>query len=127
MTFSPVVLGIDFGGTKIATAVSDLAGWRLASRTVAAAADAQGAFARGGPARRGATITLDRGSEAGVFPFDLVVSTMIFDEDTSGSRGSGGRRPVIRPTDEEGQDETVERGSVPGLGVRGRRARGCLR
>jgi hypothetical protein len=47
MTFSPVLLGIDFGGTKIATAVSDLAGRRLASSIVAAVADARAAFARG--------------------------------------------------------------------------------
>ena len=32
MTHPPVVLGIDFGGTKIATAVCDLAGNKLASR-----------------------------------------------------------------------------------------------
>lgn len=46
---SPVVLGIDFGGTKIAAAVSDLHGNRLASMTIAArAAD-------------GARATVDRG------------------------------------------------------------------
>ena len=47
MKFSSVVLGIDFGGTKIVTAVSDLAGRQLAWRTLAAAADAPAAFARG--------------------------------------------------------------------------------
>jgi len=34
MAYSPVVLGIDFGGTKIATAVCDLAGNKLASAVV---------------------------------------------------------------------------------------------
>jgi len=31
---SPVVLGIDYGGTKIATAVCDLSGRRLATRVI---------------------------------------------------------------------------------------------
>ena len=35
MTNSPVVLGIDFGGTKIAAAVCDAAGNKLASAVVA--------------------------------------------------------------------------------------------
>ncbi len=46
---SPVVLGIDFGGTKIATAVCDLAGRRLATRVIDAQPDrgARAAFDRG--------------------------------------------------------------------------------
>jgi glucokinase len=46
---SPVVLGLDYGGTKIAAAVGDLAGNQLASRTTdsAAALGAQASFARG--------------------------------------------------------------------------------
>jgi glucokinase len=45
----PVVLGIDFGGTKIAAAACDLAGNRLASATVSsdAALGAQASFGRG--------------------------------------------------------------------------------
>jgi glucokinase len=45
----PVVLGIDFGGTKIAAAVCDLTGNRLASATVASdgALGAQASFGRG--------------------------------------------------------------------------------
>jgi glucokinase len=45
----PVVLGLDYGGTKIAAAVSDLAGNRLASTTVGsdAALGAQASFGRG--------------------------------------------------------------------------------
>jgi len=46
---SPVVLGIDFGGTKIATAVCDLSGRRLATRVIDAEPDggARAAFDRG--------------------------------------------------------------------------------
>jgi glucokinase len=45
----PVVLGLDYGGTKIAAAVCDLAGNRLASTTVGsdAALGAQASFGRG--------------------------------------------------------------------------------
>ena len=45
----PVVLGIDFGGTKIATAVCDLSGQRLATRVIDAEPDggARAAFDRG--------------------------------------------------------------------------------
>ena len=50
---SPVVLGIDFGGTKIATAVCDLAGRRLATRIVDAEPE------------RGARTAFDRGVRAG--------------------------------------------------------------
>jgi glucokinase len=46
---APVVLGIDFGGTKIATAICDLAGRRLATRVIDAEPDrgARSAFNRG--------------------------------------------------------------------------------
>src|SRR6202161_1493208 len=46
---APVVLGIDFGGTKIATAVCDLSGRRLATRVIDAEPDggARAAFDRG--------------------------------------------------------------------------------
>jgi glucokinase len=46
---SPVVLGLDYGGTKIAAAVSDLAGNQLASTTTGSggALGAQASFARG--------------------------------------------------------------------------------
>src|SRR5277367_3835956 len=46
---SPVVLGIDFGGSKIATAVCDLSGRRLATRVIDAKPDggARAAFDRG--------------------------------------------------------------------------------
>jgi glucokinase len=46
---APVVLGIDFGDTKIATAVCDLAGRRLATRVIDAEPDrgARSAFNRG--------------------------------------------------------------------------------
>lgn len=46
---SPLVLGIDFGGTKIAVAVADLAGHRLATRTIDARGDdgARAVFDRG--------------------------------------------------------------------------------
>ena len=42
---SPVVLGIDFGGTKIALAVGDLDGNRLGAVTIPAAAESGAAFA----------------------------------------------------------------------------------
>ena len=46
---SPVVLGIDYGGTKIATAVCDLSGRRLATRVIGAEPEggARAAFDRG--------------------------------------------------------------------------------
>ena len=49
MAASPVVLGLDYGGTKIAAAVCDLAGEQLASATVASdgALGAQASFGRG--------------------------------------------------------------------------------
>src|ERR1700735_3484601 len=52
---SPVVLGIDFGGTKIATAVCDLAGRRLATRVIDAEPEggARSAVSRGVRAARG--------------------------------------------------------------------------
>ncbi len=48
-SFSPVVLGIDFGGTKIATAVCDLGGRLLATRVIDAESErgARAAFGRG--------------------------------------------------------------------------------
>jgi glucokinase len=52
MSHTPVVLGLDFGGTKIATAVCDLAGNRIASAVV----DAQG--------EQGARASFDRGVQA---------------------------------------------------------------
>jgi len=56
---SPVVLGIDFGGTKIATAVCDLDGRRLATRVIDAEPDrgARTAFGRG--VRAGRTLLAD--------------------------------------------------------------------
>ena len=49
MAAPPVVVGLDYGGTKIAAAVCDLAGNRLASTTVASggALGAQASFGRG--------------------------------------------------------------------------------
>jgi glucokinase len=49
MTRTPVVLGLDFGGTKIAMAVCDLSGRRLGATTVDSQADAgaEAALARG--------------------------------------------------------------------------------
>ena len=49
MAAPPVVLGLDFGGTKIAAAVSDLAGNQLASATVSSdgALGARASFGRG--------------------------------------------------------------------------------
>ena len=54
MTRSPVVLGLDFGGTKIAVAVGDLSGRRLGATTVdsLAEAGADAAMARGLAAAR---------------------------------------------------------------------------
>jgi glucokinase len=54
MTRSPVVLGLDFGGTKIAVAVSDLSGRRLGVTTVdsLAEAGAEAAMSRGLAAAR---------------------------------------------------------------------------
>jgi len=51
---TPVVLGLDFGGTKIAAAVSDLSGRRLGTATVASGRDlgAQESFRRGVAAGR---------------------------------------------------------------------------
>jgi predicted NBD/HSP70 family sugar kinase len=55
VTAPPVVLGLDYGGTKIAAAVCDLAGNRLASTTVGsdAALGAQASFGRGIEVGRG--------------------------------------------------------------------------
>ena len=70
---SPVVLGFDFGGTKIATAVCDLIGNRLASATVCtgagsgapAASEPGAARPRRGPASdRGAQAIFGRGIQA---------------------------------------------------------------
>jgi glucokinase len=54
MTRSPVVLGLDFGGTKIAVAVGDLSGRRLGVTTVESLAEvgAEAAMARGLAAAR---------------------------------------------------------------------------
>jgi glucokinase len=63
---SPVVLGFDFGGTKIATAVCDLMGNRLASATVStgtATVSAHAIFDRGIRAARDLLATAAPGSE----------------------------------------------------------------
>lgn len=58
---SPVVLGLDFGGTKIAMAVSDLAGNQLASATVSTGAEPGTLTAA---SREGAQAIFDRGIQA---------------------------------------------------------------
>jgi glucokinase len=70
----PVVLGLDYGGTKIAAAVGDLAGNRLASTTTdsGGALGAQASFARGIQVARGLlAATITPGSE----PVAVGVST----------------------------------------------------
>jgi len=61
----PVVLGLDFGGTKIAAAVCDLAGNQLASATVGSdgALGAQASFGRGIQVARDLLSTAAPGSE----------------------------------------------------------------
>jgi glucokinase len=61
----PVVLGLDYGGTKIAAAVCNLAGERLASATVASdgALGAQASFGRGIQVARDLLNTTAPGSE----------------------------------------------------------------
>jgi glucokinase len=61
----PVVLGLDYGGTKIAAAVCDLAGEQLASATVASdgALGAQASFGRGIQVARDLLCTTAPGSE----------------------------------------------------------------
>jgi glucokinase len=62
MTHAPVVLGLDFGGTKIAAAVCGLAGNRLGSATVSSAGDhSAGDQGAGEP---GAQAAFDRGIRA---------------------------------------------------------------
>jgi glucokinase len=67
---SPVVLGFDFGGTKIATAVCDLMGKRLASATISTGAAVAGPALDGEPAavqpagEHGARAIFDRGIRA---------------------------------------------------------------
>ena len=65
MASSPVVLGLDYGGTKIAAAVADLAGNRLASTTTdsGGALGAQASFARGIQVARGLLAATAPGSE----------------------------------------------------------------
>ncbi len=58
---SPVVLGLDFGGTKIAMAVCDLMGNQLASATVSTGAEPGGLAPDG---RTGAQAIFDRGIRA---------------------------------------------------------------
>jgi glucokinase len=67
---SPVVLGFDFGGTKIATAVCDLMGNRLAAATISTGATGAGPALAGQAAaarpasERGARAIFDRGIRA---------------------------------------------------------------
>jgi glucokinase len=67
---SPVVLGFDFGGTKIATAVCDLTGNRLASATISTGAAGAAPALAGQPAaerpasERSARAIFDRGIRA---------------------------------------------------------------
>ena len=65
MAAPPVVLGLDYGGTKIAAAVCDLAGEQLASATVASdgALGAQASFGRGIGVARDLLSTTVPGSE----------------------------------------------------------------
>jgi glucokinase len=68
MSHSQVVLGLDYGGTKIAAAVSDLAGNRLATATIASggADGAQASFDRGIQAGRDLLARQDGSSLAAV-------------------------------------------------------------
>ena len=65
MAHSPVVLGLDFGGTKIAMAVCDPDGERLASATVSSGGElgARASFQRGIQAARGLLTTAAPGRE----------------------------------------------------------------
>jgi glucokinase len=65
MTQSPVVLGLDFGGTKIAVAVGDLDGERLGAASVdsLSAAGAEAAMSRGLDAARDLLATVAPGRE----------------------------------------------------------------
>ncbi|HEY3978551.1 MAG TPA: ROK family protein [Streptosporangiaceae bacterium] len=65
MTHAPVVLGLDFGGTKIAAAVCGLAGNRLGSVTVSSAAElgARASFDRGIQAARDLLASTAPGAE----------------------------------------------------------------
>ncbi len=65
MAASPVVLGLDFGGTKIAAAVCDLAGNQLASATVGSDGElgAQASFGRGIQVARDLLSSTTPGSE----------------------------------------------------------------
>jgi glucokinase len=65
MTHAPVVLGLDFGGTKIAAAVCGLAGNRLGSVTVSSAAElgARASFGRGIQAARDLLASTAPGAE----------------------------------------------------------------
>jgi glucokinase len=73
MTHPPVVLGLDFGGTKIAAAVCDLAGNKLAATVVASHGElgAQASFDRGVAAGRELLRTAADGAE----PVAVGVST----------------------------------------------------
>jgi glucokinase len=73
MTHPPVVLGLDFGGTKIAAAVCDLAGNKLAATVVASHGElgAQASFDRGVAAAR----ELLRAAADGAEPVAVGVST----------------------------------------------------
>jgi glucokinase len=65
MTHAPVVLGLDFGGTKTAAAVCGLAGNRLGSATVSSAAElgARASFGRGIQAARDLLASTAPGAE----------------------------------------------------------------
>jgi len=65
MTPSPVVLGLDFGGTKIAVAVGELSGARLGAASVDSLADAgaEAAMERGLTAGRDLLTTVGEGRE----------------------------------------------------------------
>ena len=65
MTHAPVLLGLDFGGTKIAAAVCGLAGNRLGSATVSSAAElgARASFDRGIRAARDLLASAAPGAE----------------------------------------------------------------
>ena len=65
MGSSPVVLGFDFGGTKIATAVCDLTGNQLASATVSTDAGAGSARTAGGSAGTSGGSARTAGGSAG--------------------------------------------------------------
>src|SRR5258708_6743985 len=117
MTNPSVVLGIDFGGTKIATAVCDLAGNKLASAVVNSVGDrgARASFDHGVQAAR--TLLVTQAPDASLAAVGVATFGIPFDDRVELARATRCRPPRRSPDTARGHGQrsgaAAARGPAP--------------